>query len=201
MPATMTDLDVLAVLPEIAEIGDTGLRATVIRLWIEVAAQMPWDCLTEVPKNFRTEASRSLILHIRGVTQMSLALCRIAHDLHGKAYDHDTTAAAALLHDLSKPLEQEPVPGKPAFGNGVRPGRKSHLGKMIQHGVYAAHMALQQGLSLELVNLIITHTHQSNTRGTTWEAAALFYADFADTDVALSDGGSPMYIQRWQVSK
>lgn len=201
MPATMTDKDILAILPEIADIGDAALRGAVIRLWVEVAAQMPWDSLTEVPKNYRTEADRSLILHVRGVTQMALALCRIARELHGKTYDHDMMAAAALLHDLSKPLEQEPVPDQPAFANGVRPGRKSHLGQMIQHGVYAAHMALRHGLSLELANLIITHTHQSNTRGTTWEAAALFYADFADTDVALSGGPSPMFIQRWQVGK
>ena len=71
--------------------------------------------------------------------------------------------------------------------------------KNIQHAVYAAHKMLQKGLPLELVNLVITHTHESNIRGTTWEAAALFYADFADSDVGVSDANAKLYSERWHL--
>ena len=49
------------------------------------------------------------------------------------------------------------------------------------------------------MSVLITHTHANNTKGTTWEAAALFYADFADTDAGLSTAGAEMYSQRWKL--
>jgi hypothetical protein len=83
-----------------------------------------------------------------------------------------------------------------------RAGRASDLGKNVQHAVYAAHKMLNKGLSLELVNLVITHTHASGVRGKTWEAAALFYADFAEmrrprgTDCGRIGSAEPLVSRR-----
>ena len=186
-------------LPEIGEIADSALREKVEAIWIEIAAEMAWSDLRDIPKNLKAESDRSLVEHIRGVTRMALALCDIAREQHGKPYDRDLLLAACLLHDASKPVECEPSGNDGRTGARPLPARKSHLGACIQHGVYAAHKALQHGLSLDLAHLLITHIHQSNTRGTTWEAAALFYADFADTDVGLSSNGAPMFSQRWKL--
>lgn len=199
MGQTINAAELGTLLPEIGEIADRALREKVEAIWIEIAAEMAWSDLRDIPKNLKAESDRSLIDHIRGVTRMALALCDVAKDLHGKPYDRDLLLAACLLHDASKPVECEPSEKNAPAGMRPKPARKSHLGASIQHGVYAAHKALQHGLSLDLAHLLITHTHQSNTRGTTWEAAALFYADFADTDVGLSSNGGPMFIQRWKL--
>ena len=103
------------------------------------------------------------------------------------------------LHDVSKLVEYEPDPAVGATSSLPRRGRKSRLGRNVQHAVYAAHKILTKELPLELVNLVVTHTHESNIRGETWEAAALFYADFADSDVGVSDAGAKLYVQRWKL--
>ena len=197
MPQSLTIDDVGKIFPELYWIGDATLRTKVAEIWREMANEMPWDSVDEVPKNVNDEKHRTLVGHIRGVTQMAIAICDIAKALHGKAYDKDAMIASCLLHDISKLVEYEPDPDASGTLRSPRQGRKSRLGKNIQHAVYAAHKMMMKGFPLELSNLVITHTHESNIRGTTWEAAALFYADFADSDVGVSDAKAKMYAQRW----
>lgn len=201
MAQALTEDDIARVFPELTQIGDEGLRHQVAEIWVEMAAEMSWNSLEEIPKNSRDEAGRTLVEHIRGVTQMAIQICEIAKTLHNKPYDRDTMLAVGLLHDVSKLVEYEPDPAKLVEHKIPRAGRKSRIGKNIQHAVYAAHKMFARGMSLELVNLIITHTHGSNVRGTTWEAAALFYADFADTDAGLSAAGAKMYSERWSLPR
>lgn len=193
MSVQMSADDVAVVFPEVLEITDAGLREDVIGIWQEIAAEMAWSSLHEIPASVRQESFRPLVLHIRAVTRMALALSEIAKEINNRTYDRDLLVAACLLHDASKPVETEPDDVRPC-----RRARKSLLGSRLQHGVYVAHKALARGMSLDLAQLLITHTHQSNTRGTTWEAAALFYADFADTDAALSAEGATLHIERWK---
>ena len=188
------------VFPELDEIKDDHLRNTVAEIWIETAAEMPWSDLGEIPKNSKGEAGRNLMAHIRGVTQMALQICEIAKTLHNTPYDRDIMVAACLLHDVSKIVEYEPDPDQPGDNKMPRPARSSRIGKNIQHGVYAAHKILAKGLSPELAHLVITHTHASNKRGRTWEAAALFYADFADSDAGISAVNGKMFSERWMIA-
>ena len=200
MPQRLSEADLREILPEIDTIEDSALRSAVIDIWTEIAAEMPWNDLHDVPKNIKSEASRRLIDHVRGVTQMAVAICEIAERLHRKAYDRDLLVAACLLHDASKPVEYEPNLDADVGSNGKPlPGRKGALGRNVQHAVYAAHKMLERKLPVELVNLVVTHTHGSNMRATTWEGAVLFYADFADTDAGLSEVGAKLYLERWHL--
>jgi putative nucleotidyltransferase with HDIG domain len=190
-----------AMLPEIDQIEDPALRSAITDIWQEVAAEMAWDRFEDIPKNLKAEMYRPLIPHIRGVTQMALRLAETAQELHGTPYDRDLLIAACLLHDASKPLECEPDPEGAPTGGPARPGRTSAIGRNIQHAVYAAHKALEKGLPLEHANQVITHTPTSGVRGNTWEAALVFYADFADTDAGISTSpiGGTSYTQRWKL--
>jgi HD superfamily phosphohydrolase YqeK len=200
MPQQLSAETLRAIFPEIDAIQDATLRQGVVDIWQEIAAEMPWNDLREIPKNNKGETDRSLVEHVRGVTQMALAICEIAQKLQGKDYDRDMLLAACLLHDVSKPVEYEPVPDAPPT-NGIRPGRHSALGHSVQHAAYATHKVFAKHLPLALAHLVLTHTHGSGMRGKTWEAAALFYADFADTDAALHTRGLPLYLQRWSLGK
>ena len=196
------DLDAASlseILPETDWIEDLALRTGVVEIWRQIASEMLWDDIRDVPKNNKAEAGRALITHVRGVTLMALELCKVALKVQGKAFDHDLLIAACLLHDASKPVEYDP---DPAVSTPDRPGRAvvSAIGRKLQHGVYASHKILQLGLPLELAHLVLTHTHASNRRGQTWEAAALFYADFADSDAALDGSAAPMFMQRWKLN-
>jgi putative nucleotidyltransferase with HDIG domain len=187
---------IIGLFPEINDIKDKNLREGVIRIWQDIGREMAWDTFEEIPKNARPNWSRSLVRHIRAVTQMALAICEIAKEHTDCDYDRDLLIAACVLHDVSKPIEYEPVPDIPAAENGVRTARKSEIGSEIQHAVYAAHKVFAHGLPVKLANLLITHTPSSRVRGKTWEAASLFYADFSDTDAGLQLVGQKMYLQK-----
>lgn len=197
MPAELSESDCLEALPEIGWIEDPQIRRGVVAVWQQTGREMAWDSLAEVPKNLLSEADRSLIGHIRGVTRLALSIADSVRESQGKPYDRDVLLAACLLHDVSKTLESEPAEGSGIGEYGVRPGAKSRIGRNMPHASYGAHLALNAGLSLEIANLIITHTHKSNVRGATWEAAILFYADYAETDAALFTFGKRTFLSRW----
>jgi putative nucleotidyltransferase with HDIG domain len=200
MPQKLTRADIGRIFPELAQIADRDLRDMVADIWVEVAAEMGWDDLETAPNGIKNALDRTLVGHVRGVTQMAISICEIAKELHGKTYDRDLLVAACLLHDASKPVEYEPDPNKPHEAGKLRRGRASEVGRNVQHAVYAAHKAMEKKLPLKLINLIITHTHSSNVRTATWEAAALFYADYADTDAGLDLAGAPIISPRWTMA-
>lgn len=190
---------VRAAFPEVDQIQDPRLRQGVIDIWLEVAAQSAWDRLEDIPKNLNEEKHMPLVGHVQGVTRMAMAMARIAEDLHGVRVDQDLLIASCLLHDVSKPLESAPNPGGPASGGPVPPGRKTEFGEKIQHAVYGAHKIWEKNLpkALDLAHLVITHTRASNTRSMSYEAALLFYADWADSDAGIVIGKGKPFSARW----
>jgi len=197
---TTADL-VIEVFPEVNGISDPGLRDDVIAIWCEVLSEMAWEGIHHVPKNDSSEKHRTLVEHIRGVTAMAMSLAENAERFHDAPIDRDALLVAALLHDASKPLETEPDPSVHVDDpqRCPRPSRTSALGAQIQHAVYVAHKMFARNMPLDMINLVITHTHQSAVRGTTAEAALLFYADFADSDVGLAGAGARMFAERWKL--
>ena len=196
---TIDDADLVRLFPELNEIEDAQLRAGVIAIWREVAAECAWARLEDVPKNLEAERHRRLTDHIRIVTRMALALAETARRESGTAYNRDHLIAMCLLHDVSKPVECEPDPdGKPTRGP-VLPARKSRMGRLIQHAVYATHKVFAHGLPLEVAHVVNTHTHQSATRSVTVEGAYLFYADYADSDSVILPAAGRSYLGRWEM--
>ncbi len=185
--------------PELNEIRDVALRQGVVEIWVEIARECAWTRLEDAPKNLDAERYRRLIDHIRGVTRMALALADIAKQEHGTPYNRDHLLAACLLHDVSRLVEVEPDPeGKPTQGPAL-PARKSAIGEKIQHAVYATHKIFEKKLPLDVAHLVLTHTHASNMRSKSVEAAYLFYADYADSDAGIVPVGGKSFAQRWEL--
>ena len=190
-----------ALFPQVDRIGDKKLRQGVIDIWLDTARDCAWTRFEDIPKNLDAEAGRTLVGHIQGVTAMAIKLAEIAQELHGTPVDWDMLIAACLLHDVSKPMECEPDPDKPAGNAGVKPSRKSEIGAKIQHAVYATHKVFEKGLPVQLAHLVVTHTHASNVRTPTFEGACLFYADYADSDAGIIPNGGKSFAQRWELGK
>ena len=185
--------------PELAEIRDTQLREAVSAIWQEIDAECPWEALEDIPKNLEAERHRRLTDHVRIVTRMALALAETAQRDSGTAFNRDHLIAMCLLHDVSKPMECEPDPeGRPS-GGPVLPARKSRMGELIQHAVYATHKVFAHGLPIEIAHVVNTHTHQSAIRSATVEGAYLFYADYADSDSVILPAGGRAYLGRWEI--
>ena len=170
-----------------------------IDIWLDLARETAWERFEDIPKNLKEEKHMTLIGHVQGVTQMALAMADIAERLHGVAIDRDLLIASCILHDISKPLESAPNPGGPPTGSSVPPGKITAFGEKIQHGVYGAHKIWAKGLpnATELAHLVITHTRTSNTRSNSYEAALLFYADWADSDAGIVLGGDVPFSAKW----
>jgi HD superfamily phosphohydrolase YqeK len=199
MAVALDEAGLVALFPELAEIGDDAIRRAVTAIWIETAAECPWDDLRAIPKNLEAERDRRLTDHIRIVTRMALALAEVAKAESGTAYDRDHVIAMALLHDVSKPMECEPVPGGTPNAEGVLPARKSRMGKLIQHAVYATHKVFAHGLPIEIAHVVNTHTHQSAVRSSSVEGGYIFYADYADSDSVIIPAGGRSYLGRWHM--
>ena len=198
--AIQTNADeIRALFPELEQIQDPELRDGVIDIWLDLAAETAWERFEDIPKNLKEEKHTTLVGHIQGVTQMALAMADIAESLHGVEVDRDLLIASCILHDISKPLESAPDPGGPSTGTRVPPGKITEFGEKIQHAVYGAHKIWAKGLpkAMELAHLVITHTRTSNTRSKSYEAALLFYADWADSDAGIVLGGSTPFSAKW----
>ena len=191
--------EIRALFPEVEQIEDPDLRDGVIDIWLDLARETAWERFEDIPKNLKEEKHMTLIGHVQGVIQMALAMADIAERLHGVAIDRDLLIASCILHDISKPLESTPNPGGPPTGSSVPPGKITEFGEKIQHGVYGAHKIWAKGLPMatELAHLVITHTRTSNTRSNSYEAALLFYADWADSDAGIVLGGDVPFSAKW----
>ena len=191
--------EIRALFPEVELIQDPALRDGVIDIWLDLARETAWERFKDIPKNLKDEKHMTLIGHIQGVTKMALAMADIAERLHGVEVDRDLLIASCILHDISKPLESAPDPGGPSTGTRVPPGKITEFGEKIQHAVYGAHKIWAKGLpkAMELAHLVITHTRTSNTRSKSYEAALLFYADWADSDAGIVLGGSTPFSAKW----
>jgi putative nucleotidyltransferase with HDIG domain len=166
---------VLTVLPEIAELEDATLVEAVIDIWVEFWMSSAWDDLNSIPKNSSLPPSRTLVAHVRAVTQEAVQVAQTISIVHGLAVDMDIVRAGALLHDVCKLAETQPsVEGAASY---------SRLGELIQHGAVAASVVLQKGLPLELAHLILSHTPASAKPPATIEAWIVRYVDLLDSEV------------------
>lgn len=176
----MTDIDIATYLPEIELIGDTELRQATIRVWQRMWRESGFDDIMAVPVTPSTEHPH--IPHNRSVAQMALAVADILDKVHGVTVDRDTLLCAALLQDASKLVEYEPAPDR-----GVT---RSDLGRRFQHAFYAAHVALDEGLPRDVVEAVISHTHDNPHYPATLIAKILFYVDQIDT--------AALKVDRWK---
>lgn len=189
-PSTEADIDrdqsyVRSVFPEIDEIHSPELRSKVTEIWVEVWKESGWQRIEDVPKNPKNVAGRPLCGHIRSVTQQALATAEIVRRQHGIEYDRDVLLAASLLHDVSKLVEYEPSGGGASA---------SSRGQLIQHAVYGAHKAWEKELPDPIVHIIVSHTHSSGKRPSTWECIVVHYVDYLDSDALLWREGQPLLL-------
>lgn len=135
--------------PVYARYQNPALACQTYAVWKDLFDTCSWEALEDVP--FGLDNSRfSLIEHINGATEATLAAADVLGRMHGIQYDSDIIITLGLLHDASKVAEIEP--------DGAGGARKSELGGKIQHAAYGAMLAYQHGMSLDIAHLIMTHT-------------------------------------------
>lgn len=169
------------VFPEVELIGDRKLAEAVENIWVKAWKASKWERIEDA--GFGTEAPNfSLAGHTRVCTRGVVAVADAMTEIHGLKLDRDQLLVLALLHDVSKIIEYEPGPGgKPA---------KSEIGKKITHGIFSGIWAREEGLSLDMVHLLFTHSGGSKMLPGLLEGVVLAHVDHADADALLFSSGA-----------
>ncbi|WP_432826204.1 hypothetical protein [Dactylosporangium sp. CA-092794] len=163
-------IDVGALFPELALIGDPALRDAVVEIWQELWAMSEYDRLLDVPVSVKIEYPQ--LRHAQGVAAAAVAVADAWERVHDIRLDRDVLIAGALLIDVSKLVETRRGPdGRATY---------TELGRSLPHATYAAHAALNRGVRLDVVHCILSHSPNGGKAPHTVEAQLLDWLDQAD---------------------
>jgi len=169
---------------------DPGLRRAVVRTWAAALAASPYDRLQDVPQNPRLP-TRGLLDHVNEVNRRVLALLATAAEEFGVEADPEVTLAAAILHDVDKPILYRWDGSRFSLA----PGRAAS-----DHGLVGADLAGECGVPARVSELVRFHSpFAPPSPGFTPEATVLHYADLVASDLAaLRAGLEPLHERvRW----
>ena len=169
--------------PMILKIQNHELALKTANVWIRVLEMCKWETPEQIPWGVKYP-SRRLMDHINVVTEGSFILAKLMNDQQGFGMDLDKIIVVGLLHDVSKTIEFEPDDK-----DGVR---YSEIGLNVQHAVMGGTYALDAGISMDIVNMIMSHTPQSNTKSKYPEGFIVTFVDSADADTIYWLHGDPM---------
>jgi hypothetical protein len=163
-------LDVIAMFPQVSEIGDARLRESVIGIWQELWSRSAWNNVADLPTS--GEIPYPNLPHSQCVVTMALAVADAFEKHHGIKVNRDYLIAAAVLQDASKVVEYEPGPDGKA--------RHTNIGRNFPHGFWCAHLAVSKGLPDEIAHVMLTHSPQAARFPQTLEGKILYYVDQLD---------------------
>jgi hypothetical protein len=169
-PQAKQPIEVAAMFPQLAQIGDPKLREAVVATWQDLWAMSPWARIEEVPTS--TEIPYPTMPHNRCVLDMALAVADAFERHHRITVNRDYLIAGAILQDASKVVEFE----RGADGTAV----PTAIGRNYPHAFWAAHVALRHAIPDEIVHVLLTHTPQAAKFPTTLEGKILYYVDQID---------------------
>ncbi|GAA1858036.1 hypothetical protein GCM10009836_42760 [Pseudonocardia ailaonensis] len=173
---------VVGQIPAIGRITDRALRDAVALTWACSWRESGYTGLDEV---LQGQGPITLLHHVNGVDEQATALTEQAETTYGLAVDHDVVLAAAVLHDVDKPLLWTSSGASVTF----RPGRT-----LADHGILGAELAALCGVPERVRAIVRGHSPYSDRMEDrrSPEAALVYHADnvVAALD-ALSVGLTP----------
>jgi hypothetical protein len=166
--------------PLLEKIEDTELRQAVISCWMRVWEESAWEDLTDCPFT-PPFPDMTLVDHINCVGELVLSSVGVMKKKYPElSFDQDYLLTGVMLHDLSKLLEIEPAEDGFTWGS---------LTKMMPHATYGAFVAMAQGLSPKVANIILAHSRMTGALPASPEAVLLHYTDYGLADVLRSSRG------------
>lgn len=175
-------------LPELAEIGDAGLRDKCVEAWAIALANSSYPSISAMPP--AGNPGRMILKrgnqtdHICGVTRLSIVLAdefmRFSPDLK---IDRDIIVAGAICHDVGKPWEFDPVNRARWTDNQVRTGLPS-----LRHPGYGAFLCLLVDLPEEVAHIAASHSGEGELLIRSLESSIVHTADIGYWRTMLAGG-------------
>jgi len=162
-------------MPATKRLESEALRQAVIRTWAASLERSPYANLGVSPQAPHMPA-RALLLHVNEVNARALDLIDVARREYSLQFDADVALAAAMLHDVDKPMIYR-YDGK-SFG--YAEGRS-----LKDHGALGAELCVEHGVPLEIAELVRHHSaFASQGLPGTVEGTIVHYADWVSNDFA-----------------
>jgi putative nucleotidyltransferase with HDIG domain len=171
--------------PILSKIQDPTLRDTIIQCWVRMWEESVWNDLRDCPFT-PPFPDISLVDHINCVGEMALAMADILERNNRELkLDRDYLITGILLHDLSKLVEIELGPEGYTWGK---------MMKLMPHATYGAMVAMAEGLSPRVANIILAHSRWTGASPASPEAVLLHYLDYGLADILRSCRGLPLIV-------
>lgn len=174
---------VTSLIPAIRLLADRALRDSVVLTWACAWQDSDYEQLQDV---LQGQGSMPLLRHVNAVNDLVDDVIVLAEDTYGLDVDHDVARAAAILHDVDKPLLwTSGGADKIVF----RPGRS-----LRDHGVLGAQLAGMCGVPDAVRRIVHGHSMYADLmeERRTPEAVVVHHADgLAGNLGALSVGVLP----------
>ena len=171
--------------PDLASIGDAGLRGRVAAVWDEAITTgcggKGWsvDELREIPFTLLAgDIDLAFIEHLNSCVKQCIAIEEVLCEVFGTRVpiDHDHLIAGALLADVGKLLEYD----KDAQGRVI----KGSFGEMLRHPFSGVALCYKHGIPPEVMHIVATHSHEGDKVQRSIESIIFHHADFVDFDIA-----------------
>jgi len=169
---------IAALLPELEQIADPGLRDATLRAWeigMERGGWKPED-LDFIPFTLLIQkCDVSLLEHTRSVAKAAIRLAEVFREFYPDSLkiNTDVLVSGALVHDIGKLLEFEKKQGFFV---------KSAAGALLRHPFSGVFLAERAGLPAEVVHIVAVHSHEGDGGLRTLEAIIVNHCDFAVFD-------------------
>ncbi|HET6347978.1 MAG TPA: HDIG domain-containing protein [Candidatus Krumholzibacteria bacterium] len=172
--------EIIAALPELSLIQDTGLRDKVVAVWEESlgAAGFSVDDMKQIPfALLGDQASITLLERVRAVCHTCVAVADSLIASYGKrvSVNKDVLVAGALLADVGKFLEYE------RRKDGTL--RKAPRSELLRHPFTGVGLAFRHGLPIEVMHVIAVHSKEGDHVRRSTEAIIYHHADFTNFEL------------------
>jgi putative nucleotidyltransferase with HDIG domain len=177
MPTEISRDHIIQDLPEIELIRSRELREKVIDAWAFALGQSSFRRVTDIPGEWSPGVFRLHVrmqdAHLRGVANLA---CKIADEFEQTFpevdIDRDVLMAGALIHDVGKTWEFDPINQKRWAEKGDRYGSPSY-----RHPFYGAYVCLSVGLPEEIAYIAGGHSFEGQHIGLSTECYIIRQAD------------------------
>ena len=164
--------------PLIADIKDLEVQERVIEAWVRLWRESELQSIERTPAD--RDGVFTVVRHTNVTAELSLAMAKKIEQEYGISINLDNLLAIAILHDADR------IVLRARRGNTTQ---ASELERIIPHGVYGAHIALEVGLSPAIAHGIFFH--RPAMEPATVEALIVKQCDFANYMAYIISAGLP----------
>jgi len=161
--------------PEFDEIEDAELRRRTAAAWrraMELGGLETREDLDGLPFTLLLDTGATFMRKTQGMVKMAVAAARIFRETYGDLVpiNMDFIIAGAILLDVGKLVEIE--------RDGRGGWRKSETAKVMRHPVFGAMLCWEQGIPVEICNMVAFHSSEGASHPRTPESWILHHVDF-----------------------